>query len=163
MFFLQWHIFHDVSITFFYGNMFALSMKITLKSRFVFFRHCDVFFIVSQLRYLLVQCTYAFKTLELRYIFLRSNNIWKWRDNYVSFLLVIVKYFLLRYNYVIHLFDVVTFFNDIRNRLCFGTFKLRMEITLQLCFIFVRHINVFFITSQLHYLLVQCSYVFWWC
>ena len=68
--------------------------------------------------------------------------------------------FLLRYNYVIYLFDVVTFFDNVRITLYFGTFELRMEITLQLRFVFARHCDVFFITSQLRYLFVHCSYVF---
>ena len=42
-----------------------------------------------------------------------------------------------------------------------GTFILRMEITLQLCFIFVRHCEVYFITSQLWYLFFPCSYIFY--
>ena len=82
--------------------------------------------------------------------------------NYVSILFVIVMYFLFRHNYFIYFFEVVTFFDDVRNRYYFGTFELRMEITLQLRFVFVRHCNVFFITSQLRYLFVQCKYVFWW-
>ena len=68
--------------------------------------------------------------------------------------------FLLRYNYVIYLFDVVTFFDDVRITLYFGTFELRMEIMLQLRFVSARHCDVFFITSQLRYLFVRCSYVF---
>ena len=154
MLLLQWHIFHEVRITFFCGT-FALRMEITLKLRFVFVRHCHVVSIC--LRYLLF-----FKTLELRFILVHSNYVWKWRDNYVSFLFVVVTYFLLRCNYVIYLFNVVTFFNDVRNRFYFGTFELRMEITLQLRFVFVRHCNVFFITSQLRYLFVRRNYVFWW-
>ena len=86
------------------------------------------------------------KTLELRYIFIRWSYVWKWRENYISFLFVIVI-FLIRYNYVIYLFDAVTFFNDVRNRYYFGTFKLRMEITLQLRFGFAPHCNIFFITT----------------
>ena len=62
-----------------------------------------------------------------------------------------MKYFLLRDNYVIYLFDVVTFFNDVRITLYFGTFELRMEITLELCFVFVR---------QLYYLLFDVVTVF---
>ena len=42
----------------------------------------------------------------------------------------------------------------------FGTFELRMEKMLQLRFAFVRHCNVFFITSQLRCLFVLCNYVF---
>ena len=148
--------------------------------------------------------------LELRYILVPLNSVWKWLKNYVSFLFVIAMYFLLCYNYVIYLFDVVTFFNDVR--FYFGTFELRMELRLQLRFVFVRHcnmfllrhnyviclfdvdmffddvritlyfgafqlrmkitcqlrfvfvrdFNIFFITSLLPYLLVWCSYAFWW-
>ena len=67
---------------------------------------------------------------------------------------------LLRFNYVIYLFDVVTFFNNVRITLYFGTFELRMEIILQLRFVFARHCGLFFITSQLRCLFVRCSYVF---
>ena len=45
-------------------------------------------------------------------------------------------------------------------RFYFGVFKLRMEVTLQLRFDFVRHCGVFFIASQLRYVFVPCSYVF---
>ena len=69
-------------------------------------------------------------TLELRYILVRLNYVWKYRYNYVSFLLVIVTYFLLRHDHVIYLFVVVTFFDDIRIMLYFSTFELRTEITL---------------------------------
>ena len=62
----------------------------------------------------------------------------------------------------IYFFLVVTFFDNFRFTLYFGTFELRMEITLQLRFVFARHCDVFFITSQLRYLFVRCSYVFWW-
>ena len=47
--------------------------------------------------------------------------------------LVFVRYcdaFLLRHSYIIYFSDVVTFFDDVRNRFYFGTFELRMEITL---------------------------------
>ena len=90
--------------------MFGLRMKTTLKLRFVFALHCDIFS--------------------------------------------------LRHNYVIYLFNIVTFSNTVRITLYFGTFELRMEITLQLRFVFARHCDVFFITSQLRYLFVRCSYVF---
>ena len=76
------------------------------------------------------------------------------------FLLVIVLYFLLRHNYVIYFFHVVTFFDNVRITLYFGTFELRMKIMLQLRFVFARHCDVFFITSQLRYLFVPCSYFF---
>ena len=41
---------------------------------------------------------------------------------------------LLRRNYVIYLFNVVMFFNNVRITFYFGTFELRMEKTLQLRF-----------------------------
>ena len=59
-------------------------MEVTLQSRFVLARHCDVL--------------------------------------------------LLRRNYVIYLFNVVMFFNNVRTTFYFGTFELRMEKTLQLRF-----------------------------
>ena len=57
-------------------------------------------------------------------------------------MLVIVTYFLLRHNYVIYLFVVVTFFDDVRITLYFCTFELRMEITSQLRYVFSRHCDV---------------------
>ena len=71
----------------------------------------------------------------------------------MSFLFVIVTYFLLRRNYSIYLFDVVTFFSEVRI-MFYGSFELRMEIKLQLRFVFVHHCDVFFITSQLRYLFI---------
>ena len=41
------------------------------------------------------------------------------------------------------MFVVVTFVDHIRITLYFDMFELRMEITLQLCFIFARHCDVF--------------------
>ena len=96
-------------------------------------------------------------TLGLRslwYVALRMEIMY---GNYVSFLFVIVTYFLLRHNYVICLFDLIKFFDGVGITLYFGTFELRMEMTLQLRFVFVRHCNVFFITSQLRYLFVRCN------
>ena len=60
--------------------MFELRMEITLQLCFVFARHCDVFFITSQLRYLLARCSY-----ELRYILVRLNYVLKLRYNMVMF------------------------------------------------------------------------------
>ena len=54
-----------------------------------------------------------------------------------------LMYFLFCRNYVIDLFDVVTFFDNVRITLYFGTFELRMDITLQLRFLFVRYCDVF--------------------
>ena len=109
-------------------------------------------YVSSQLRYSFVWWSY-FGTFKLH-----TKMTW----NYVSFLFVVMTYFLVCYNYVIYLLNVVTFFDDVRNRFYFGTFELLTEITLQLRFNFVRHCNVFFITSKLSYLFVPCSYVFWW-
>ena len=75
-------------------------------------------------------------TLELRYI-------------------LVCSIFLLRRNHVIYLFDVVMSFNDARITLHLGKFELRMDVTLQLGFVFVRHCDVFFTTSQLCYLFVD--------
>ena len=53
-----------------------------------------------------------------------------------------MKYFLLCDNYVIFLFDVVTIFYDVRITLYFGTLELRMEVTLELRFVFFRHRDI---------------------
>ena len=42
-----------------------------------------------------------------------------------------------------YLFDVVTFFDDVRILLYFGTFELCIEITLQLRFVFACHYDIF--------------------
>ena len=68
-------------------------------------------------------------TLQLCFIFARHCDV-----------------FLLSCNYVIYLFDVVTFFDNVRITLYFGAFELRMEITSQLRIVFARHCDVFFIT-----------------
>ena len=52
---------------------------------------------------------------------------------------------LLRHNYIIYLFDQITFFDDVRITLYFDMFELRMEITLQLCFVFAHHCDIFFL------------------
>ena len=64
-------------------------------------------------------------TLQLCFVFARHCDV-----------------FLLRYNYVIYLFDVVTFFDNVRVTLYFGTFELQLEITLQLRYVFARHYEV---------------------
>ena len=96
MLFLQQNIFHDVRIKFCCGT-FALHMEITLQLRFVFVRHCYIFLLCHNY-------------IRLRFILVLSKYIYKERYKYVSFLLVIVRYVLLRYNYVVYLFDVVTIF-----------------------------------------------------
>ena len=158
--FLQWHVFHDLRITFFCGT-FTLRIEIKLQLRFIFGRHCEVFFITSQLRSLFVRCSYfpydVRVTLHFGMFKLRTEVTLHLR--FVLF--VIVTYSLLHRIYVFYLFDVVTFSNDVRITFYFGMFELHMEITLHLRFVFVRHCDIFFITSQLRYLFVVCSYVFW--
>ena len=83
------------------------------------------------------------KTLQLRFVFARHCDA-----------------FLLRRNYVIYLFTIVAFYDNVRITFYFGTFELRMEIALQLRYVFASHCDVIFITSQLRYLFVRCSYVF---
>ena len=56
---------------------------------------------------------------------------------------------------------MITFFDDVRITLYLGMFELRMDLALQLHFVFVRHCDVFFIPSQLLFLFVQCGYVFY--
>ena len=81
------------------------------------------------------------------------NNIWKLRFIFV----LDCDIFFISSQYVIYLFDVVTFSDDVRIMLHFGTFELHMTMTWKLCFIFVHHCDTFFRTLQLRYLFVQCS------
>ena len=60
----------------FFCGTFILRMEIKLQLRFVF-RHCEVFFITSQLCYLFVTVVTFFMTLELHYILVRSNYVLK--------------------------------------------------------------------------------------
>ena len=102
---------------------------------FRFCCHCEAFFIMLQLRYLFVRCSYVFYDVRITLYFGMFELRMQERYNYILLLFVIVIYFLLRRNYAIYLFDVVRLFNDVRITFCFGKFKLRMEITLQLRFI----------------------------
>ena len=144
--------FDGVRITL-YFDMFELRMEITLQLCFVFDRHCDVFFLsYNYVIYWFDVVTFELclvATLQLRYAFARHCDVILLRRNDIV---------LLRHNYVIYSFDVVTFFANVT--LYFGTFELRMEITLQLRFVFARHCDIFFITSQSRYFFVRCSYVF---
>ena len=89
--------------------------------------------ITLQLRCLLVcQFKVSFSTLELHYKWISYNDV---------FFMTLGLRFFCGY-YVIYLFDMVTFFNDVRIMLYFGTFELRMEVTLQLSSFFVRHCDV---------------------
>ena len=79
---------------------------------------------------------------------------------------------LLRHNYIIYLFYQIKFFDDVRIALYFDMFELRMEITLQLCFVFARHCDIFLpynyvlylfdvVTFELHLeMILQLRYVF---
>ena len=83
--------------------------------------------------------------------------------------------FLLRHNYVIYLFDRITFFDDVRITLYFDMFELRIKITLQSCFAFARHCDLFLlrynyviylfdvvtflVTLELRYILIRLNYV----
>ena len=49
---------------------------------------------------------------------------------------------------VIYLFVAVTFFDDVRITLYFGTFELRMKITLSLRYVFARHCDVVFLSHN---------------
>ena len=77
--------------------------------------------------------------LRQRNIFLRITF---YCGTFVLRMEIIVTYFSLRHNYIISLFDVVTFFDDVRDTLYFGTSELRMKTMLQLCFAFARHCEV---------------------
>ena len=101
--------------------------------------------------------SWRYDYVPLWYVALRMEITY---GNYVSFLFVTVTYFLILHNYVIYLFNVLTIFDDVRMPLYFGTFELRMEMTWKLLFVFLRHCDVFFISLQLRYLFVSCSYVF---
>ena len=156
--------------------MFELRLEITLQLRYVFAHHCDIILLYNNgevllrhkyviylfdvvtffdnLRITLYFGTFELRleiTLQLRYVFARHSDV---------ILLCHNGKVLLRHNYLIYLFDVVTFFDNVRITLYFGTFELRMEITLQLRSVFARQCDVFFITSQFCYLFVRCSYVF---
>ena len=122
--------FDDVRITLYFGT-FELRMEMTSKLRFVFVRHCDAFLLrYNYVIYLFDVVTFfddvrnrfyfgtfelrmEKKTLHLRFAFVRHCNV-----------------FLLRHNYVVCLFDVITFFDDVRITLYFGMFESRTEITL---------------------------------
>ena len=96
---------------------------------------------------------------DIRYFFVRSNYVWKLRYSYVALWFFNLLYLFLRQNSIIKAFLLMTFFHDLSITFFCGTFTLRMEITLQLRFVFVRRCEVFFITSQMHYLF-RCRYVF---
>ena len=147
--------------------MFELRMEITLQLCFVFARHCDVFLLrynyviylfdvvtfFDNVRITLYFGTFELRleiTLQLRYVFARHCDVILLRHNDVVSL---------RLNYAIYLFDVDTIFGNVSITLYFVAFELRVEIKLQLRFVFARHCDVFFITSQLRYLFVCCSYV----
>ena len=113
-------------------------MEITLQLCFAFARHCDIFLLsynyviylfdivtfFDSIRITLCFGTFELRleiTLQLRYVFAHHCDIILLCHNDVV---------LLRHNYVIYLFDVVTFFDDVRITLEFSAFDLRPETTL---------------------------------
>ena len=96
---------------------------------------------------------------EISYFFICSNYVWKLRYSYVAFWFVILVYIFLRQNYVIDIFVIITYFLIRYDYVFCSTFVLRMEVTLQLLFVFVRHLDVFFIRTRLRYLFGRCCYV----
>ena len=105
--------FINFGLCFFVGT-FSLRMEITLQLRFFLFVIVTYFLLCCSYFIYLFDVVTFFMTLELRFILVRSNYIWKQRYNNVPFLFVTLTYFLLRPNYVIYLLDVVTFFDYVR-------------------------------------------------
>ena len=128
----------QLRFTFFYFGTFKLGLEITWQLRFVFARYCDG-------------------------ILLCRNDVVLRRHNYIIYLLDVVIFF------------IVVIFHNVRITLYFGTFELRMEITLQLCFVLAHHFDVFLLrhnyvinlfvvvtslmTLELRYILVRSNYV----
>ena len=127
----------------------------------------SIYCIFSYVR-IMLSMLLCFMTLGLRSFVVccitYGNNVWNniWKLRFVFVCHCDVFFFFFWPNYVICLFDVVTFLDDVSITLHFVTFEFRMEMTWKLCFVFVCHYDVFFILSQLHYLFVPCSYILWW-
>ena len=132
-------------------------------------RHNYVSFWIVNLLYLFLRQNFvinAFIIRDVRIMFLCGtfhyvwNNVWTkvWKLRFA--LVCHCDVFFISYNYVFYLINLVTFYEDVKITLHFGTFELRMDITWKLRFDFVRHCDLFFISSQLHYLFVPCSYIF---
>ena len=106
--------------------------------------------------------------LDITYLFILSNYVWKLRYNNVAFWFLNLPYLFLRQNNVINAFptflcfsNIINVSHDIKITFFCGTFTLRIKKTLQLRFVFVQHSKLFPITSQLRYLFVRCSYLFY--
>ena len=95
---------------------FAVSFP-TLELSYKSFSYNKIFFMTLGLR--------SFVVSWITYGSIVWNNVWKLR-----FVFLRVTHFLFRHNYVIYLFDVITFFDDVRITLYFGTLELLTEITL---------------------------------
>ena len=79
-------------------------MNIKLQLHFGFVRGFDIFFVTSQLCYLFARCNYVFRiTLYFGAFELRMEITIQLRFDFA------LRYFLSYHNYVIYLFDVVTF------------------------------------------------------
>ena len=105
-------------------------------------------------------------TLRLHSFVVRLHYVSKKRYNYVSLSFSVPNYSLLRRNYVIYLFDVVTYFMAIEllyilvwwtktklncNVTTINNWRLHMVVMLQFCFVFVHHCEELFVVSQLRY------------
>ena len=105
-------------------------------------RHCDIFVLLNNYVTLGLQKHVFLIKWDIRHFFVRCY-VWKLRHNYVGSWFVNLLYLFLHQNYVINAFLTMHIFHDIRITFFCGTFALRMEITLKLRFIFVRHCDVF--------------------
>ena len=98
--------------------------------------------------------------LDIRHFLVRSAEVWKVLHSYFAPCFVNLLYFFLRQNYVINAFLIMIYFMTLGLR----SFALRMEktygITYENYVLFLFGVVTFFISSQLGYLFVWCSYVF---
>ena len=92
------------------------------KLRFVFVRHCNVFFVTSQPRYYFLDVVMLFDDARITLYFatfeLRMEMTWQLRFASVRHCDVFFIMLQLSYLFV----DVVTFFDNVRKRLYFGMF-----------------------------------------
>ena len=98
--------------------------------------------------------------LDIRHFFVRSADVWKVLHSYFASCFVNLLYFFLRQNYVINAFLIMIYFMTLGLR----SFALRMEktygITYENYVSFLFGVVTFFISLQLGYLFVWCSYGF---
>ena len=107
------------------------------------------------------------KKPDIHHFFVRSGDVWKVRHNYLASWFVNLLYLFLRQKYVINAFLTMTY---VKITLGLRSFVVRCIMyennvwnnVWKLRFVFVLHCDVFFISSQIRYLFVWCSYNFWW-